>query len=402
MRLIRRSYLDTLIRVKGTPDIKVITGIRRSGKSKILKLFAEHIKETEPESNIIEIDYSLTKNASLKTQSALEEYIEKNRVDGVKNYLLIDEVQMCDGFECAISNFHAQEKFDIYITGSNAFLLSSDLATLFTGRSFEVKVFPFSYKEFLEYYKIPNSWDNFDRYVREGGMAGAYLYPDDEDKYEYIRSVYNALIVRDIKEKYNIKDERLIERVTNFLINNTSRETSILKITNTLNSNKIEATDKTVANYISHLCDAFMFYKVRRYDIGGRNYLSHSNKYYLADPVFKYALQGTKNMDYGATYENIVAIELLRRGYELYTGALYDSEIDFVAKKKDEVLYIQVSDNIDDPKTLEREARPLLNIRDAYPKIIVARTRHEEYQFEGVRIVDISEFLSDEKVSLSE
>ena len=403
MQLIKREYLDTLIRVKGTPDVKVITGIRRSGKSNILKLFLEHIRASEPDANIIEINYSLTEFTSLNTQPALEAYVEEHYVDGVKNYLLIDEVQMCDGFEKAINNFYEQEKFSIYITGSNAFLLSSDLATLFTGRSFEIEIFPFSYKEFLKYHGMSNTLDNFDRYVQEGGMAGAYLYDNEEDRYKYIQSVYKALIIRDIKKKHNIKDELLIERVTDFLINNTSKETSVLKITNTLKSKKVEASDKTIANYISYLCDAYLFYKVRRYDINGRNYLSHNNKYYLADPIFKYALQGTKNMDYGLTYENIVAIELLRRGYELYTGELYDNrEIDFVAKKKDELIYIQVSDNIDDPKTFDRETKPLLSIRDAYPKIVIARTRHEEYQYEGIRIIDIGEFLSGEKASAAD
>lgn len=399
MKLIKRSYLDSLIQVKGTPDIKVITGIRRSGKSKLLKLFVDYLQKAEPESNIIMINYGLSKNENLLTRKSLEAYVDKHYAKGVKNYILIDEVQMCEDFEGAINNFYEQEKYDIYITGSNAFLLSSDLATLFTGRTFEIEIFPFSYKEFLAYYNTSNAWDNFDRYVKEGGMAGSYLYSNDEDKYHYINSIYKTLIIRDIKKKYKIKDELLIEKITNFLIDNISNPTSILGITNTLNSNKTNVTDKTVGNYISYLCNAFMFYKVKRYDIAGKKYLYQNDKYYLADPVFKYAIQGTKNMDYGRTYENIVAIELLRRGYELYTGALYGKEIDFVAQKRDEKLYIQVSDDISGPEVFERETKPLLSIHDAYPKILIARTRHEEYQHEGIKIIDISEFLSEERVS---
>ncbi len=301
---------------------------------------------------------------------------------------------MCEGFEKTINGFHAEEKYDIYITGSNAFLLSSDLATLFTGRTFEIEVYPFSFKEYLEYYNYKDIQEAFDNYTKEGGMSGSYLYKAQEEKYQYISDVFNTLIVRDIKQKYNIKNADVLNNLNNYLIDNISNLTSSNNITNFLNSNNINITDKTIKNYIDYLCNAFAFYKVKRYDIKGKRYLSTQDKYYLADHSFKYAMLGTNNMDYGRTYENIVAIELLRRGYELYVGTLYNKEIDFVATKRNEKLYIQVSDNIDYYETLKREVEPLLQIRDAYPKVIIARTKHENYQYEGIQIYDIADWLN--------
>ncbi len=301
---------------------------------------------------------------------------------------------MCDGFEKTINGFHAEEKYDIYITGSNAFLLSSDLATLFTGRTFEIEVYPFSFKEYLEYYNYKDIQEAFDNYTKEGGMSGSYLYKTQEEKYQYISDIFNTLIVRDIKQKYNIKNADVLNNLNNYLIDNISNLTSSNNITNFLNSNNINITDKTIKNYIDYLCNAFAFYKVKRYDIKGKRYLSTQDKYYLADHSFKYAMLGTNNMDYGRTYENIVAIELLRRGYELYVGTLYNKEIDFVATKRNEKLYIQVSDNIDYYETLKREVEPLLQIRDAYPKIIISRTKHENYQYEGIQIYDIANWLA--------
>lgn len=225
-------------------------------------------------------------------------------------------------------------------------------------------------------------------------MAGSYLYDYAKRKYNYINDVYNALIVRDIQQKYNIQNVGLMDSLTEFMMDNISNLTSYRNVSNKLNENNLATNDKTIAVYINYLCDAFAFYKVRRYDIQGKKYLSSIDKYYLVDQTFKYAKLGKKNINYGRVYENIVAIELLRRGYEIYVGTLYNKEIDFVAMKQNEKLYIQVSDNIDEDKTLKREAEPLIQIRDAYPKIIIARTRHEDYQYEGIQIYDIANWLT--------
>ena len=336
----------------------------------------------------------MPKFEKLKEYHKLYEYISNNYIENKNNFILIDEVQMCDGFEKALNGLHAEEKYDIYITGSNAFLLSSDLATLFTGRTFEIEVYPFSFKEYLKYYNYNDFQEAFDKYTQEGGMSGSYIYKTQEEKYQYISDVFNTLIIRDIKQKYNIKNTDVLNNLNNYLIDNISNLTSSNNITHFLNSNKVNITDKTVKNYIDYLCNAFAFYKVKRYDIKGKKYLSTQDKYYLADHSFKYAILGTNNMDFGRTYENIVAIELLRRGYELYVGTMYQKEVDFIAKKRNENLYIQVSDYIGDDSTLKRETTPLLQIRDAYPKIIIARTRHEDYQYEGIQIYDIANWLA--------
>lgn len=393
MKLIKREYLKDLIDVIGTPDIKIITGVRRSGKSKLLEMFKNYIIENIKNYNIIGINFNLVKFDNLRDYISLNNHIEKQYIEGKNNFVLIDEVQMCKEFERTINSLHAEEKFDIYITGSNAFLLSSDLATLFTGRTYEIQIYPFSFKEFIEYFKYENIQDAFEKYVLEGGMSGSYIYNDVKQKYNYINEVYNALIVRDIQQKYNIQNIGLMDSLTEFLMDNVSNLTSYRKVANKLNENNINTNDKTISNYINYLCDAFAFYKIRRYDIQGKRYLSSVDKYYLVDQTFKYAKLGTKNMNYGRIYENIVAIELLRRGYEVYVGELYNAEIDFVAMKMNEKIYIQVSDNISDDKTFEREVRPLLKIKDAYPKMIISRTRHEDYQYEGIQIYDLANWL---------
>lgn len=394
MRLIERDfYLNKLKDVLGTPDIKVITGVRRSGKSKLLESFMTHVRETDPNANIIHINFNLNAYENLMEYHALNSYIENATIIGKNNFIMIDEVQMCAGFEKAINSLHASEKYDIYITGSNAFLLSSDLATLFTGRTFEIEIYPFSFREFMQYYDLTDQYAAFTRYIQEGGMAGSYLYKTPEAKYNYISDVFNTLIVRDIQRKYRIRNMPLMERLCDFLIDNISNLTSTRSVAAAFNSEQFKTNDRTISAYIKYLCNAFAFYKVRRYDIQGKRYLASNDKYYLSDHSFKYAKLGTKNADYGRMIENIVAIELLRRGYELYAGVLYKKEIDFVAIKRNEKLYIQVASSIDDPDTFQREVDPLLKIKDAYPKMILARTRQETYQYEGVQIMDVADWL---------
>ena len=394
MKLIERTdYLSKIINVVGTPDIKVITGVRRCGKSKLLEAFKQHIQTDIKNANIIHINFNLPEFEELTEYRPLYDYINAHFRDGADNFVLIDEIQMCKDFEKAINGLHASEKFDIYITGSNAFLLSSDLATLFTGRTFEIKVFPFSFAEYVKYFECTDPYVAFDRYIREGGMSGSYVYKDEQSKFDYIEEVFNTLIVRDIRTKYKIRNIALMDRLVDFLMDNISNLTSARSISDTFNSHRDTVNHKTVSAYMQYLCNAFAFYKIRRYDIKGKKYLSTNEKYYLSDHSFRYAKLGTKNMDYGRVLENIVAIELLRRGYEVYVGVLYKKEIDFVAVKRDEKIYIQVSDNITDEKTFHREVSPLLSIKDAYPKMLIARTQHDTYQYEGIKVIDFSNWL---------
>ena len=394
MKLIKRDfYLEKMKNVMGTPDIKVITGVHRSGKSKLLEAFKQYVIDNIPNANIIHINFNLEEFEKLKDYHALNTYIKNSYVEGADNFVLIDEVQLCPNFELTINSLHAQEKYDIYLTGSNAFLLSSDLATLFTGRTFEIKVYPFSFKEYLEYFQPSNIYEAFDNYTKEGGMSGSYLYHDLELKYDYIKEVFNTLILRDIRQKYKIRNTMLMDRLVDYLMDNVSNLTSVRNIADTFTSNKDKINHMTISSYIQYLCNAFAFYKIRRYDIHGKKYLSSNDKYYLSDHAFRYAKLGTKNLDYGRVVENIVAVELLRRGYEVYVGVLYKKEIDFVAIKRNEKIYIQVSDNISDSETFKREVSPLLQIKDAYPKMVIARTHHEQYDYEGITIIDIADWL---------
>jgi len=403
MKIIDRSkYLSTLINVMDTPDIKVITGIRRCGKSQLLLALIDYIKKKNSSANIIYINLQQLEFESLLEYHQLHEYVLSHYDRSVNNYLFVDEVQLCDGFEKAINSFHSQNILDIYITGSNAFLLSSDLATLFTGRTYTVEVFPFSFMEFLDYFDYKGIDEDFEEYVMTGGFAGSYLYKTVEEKYDYIKKdVYETIVTRELVQKYKIRNKEVLNGLVAYMIDNISNLMSSNNVTHYLRENNYSITHKTIGNYINYLCNAFVFYRAKRYDLRGKKYLATENKFYLCDHSIKYAVLGTRNIDYGRMYENIVYIELLRRGYDVYIGKLYKKEIDFVATKRSEQVYIQVSSYIEDEQVLKREAAPLLSIKDAYPKIIIARTHHDEYTYKGIKIVDIANWLVDNTASRS-
>jgi len=392
--IVRKNYLNRIIELKDTPDIKIITGIRRSGKSKLMQSYIEYLKTNYDNINIIFIDFMDLEFEEIKEYHALHSYVEQHYVAGKMNYLFVDEVQMCPKFELAINSLYSKGKYDIYVTGSNAFLLSADLATLFTGRYIEIHVFPFSFQEYCEYYSDVSDKDKlFDEYSFKGGLAGSYLYPNDRDRVTYIKEVYETIVTRDLVQKYALPDTTVLQRLSEFLMDNISNLTSPNKVSQLLNANNVSTTHVTVRKYIKYLCNAFVFYDIKRYDIRGKRYLESSEKFYLCDTGIRYAILGSRNMDYGRVYENMVCIELLRRGYDVYVGKLYQKEIDFVAQRGSEKIYIQVSDNISAQETFEREYSPLLQIRDAYPKMIIARTRHPKYSYEGIMIYDIAEWL---------
>ena len=393
----RDKYLQRIIELNGTPDIKIITGIRRSGKSKLMQAYIEYLKSHVDNCNIIYIDFMDLAFEEIKEYHALHAYVEAQYQANKTNYLFVDEVQMCPQFELAINSLYAKEKYDIYLTGSNAFLLSADLATLFTGRYIEIHVFPFSFSEYCRYYEETKDIDQlFEDYTIKGGLAGSYAYKTEKDRINYIKEVYETIVTRDLVQKYALPDTLVLQRLSEFLMDNVSNLTSLNKVSQLLTASNTQTNHVTVGKYIRYLCNAFVFYDVKRYDIRGRKYLESSEKFYLCDTGIRYAILGSRNMDYGRMYENMVCIELLRRGYDVYVGKLYQKEIDFVVQKGDEKVYIQVSDNIAAPDTFERECRPLLQIRDAYPKMILARTRHPKYSYEGIDIYDVADWLLQE------
>ncbi|MBQ8089705.1 MAG: ATP-binding protein [Pyramidobacter sp.] len=395
MNLIDRpEYMQRLLDLTGTPDIKIITGIRRCGKSELMKAYIRRIAEVQPEANIIFVDFFDLKYEALKEYHALYDYIESHYVLGKQNFVFVDEVQLCDKFELAVNSLHRSRKYDLYLTGSNAFLLSSDLTTLFTGRYVEIHVFPFSFAEYCRYYADDTDTAKlFDEYVIKGGLAGSYEYRTELDRVHYLRDVYDTIINRDLVAKYKLPDTATLEHLAEFMMDNISNLTSPNNIAETLSADVVATNHKTVGNYIRYLCDAFVFYGVRRYDIRGKKYLKTSVKYYLSDTGIRFARLGRRNLDYGRMYENIVCIELMRRGYEVYVGKLYQKEVDFVALRGDEKIYIQVSDDLSRRETFERECDPLLRIKDAYPKMILANTKHETYDYEGIKIHNLANWL---------
>lgn len=394
MKLIKRAiYLSKLTSLLGTPDIKIITGVRRAGKSQLLQAFRD-LLSPQKDINIIFIDLSDLGNESLLEYHALNEHVLSHTVEGADNVLMIDEVQECKGFERVINSLHNKGMYDIYLTGSNAFLLSSDLATLFTGRQMEISVYPFSFSEFLAYY--PDSADNesmLDRYMVEGGLAGSYVYRTEADRVSYIREVFETILVRDLVQKFNLNEPTVLRHLAEYLMDNISNLTSPHRASVQLVQNKVATNHVTAANYIDHLIHAFLFHAVKRYDIRGKKYLATNEKYFLCDLGFRYAVLGRRNMDYGRACENLVYLELRRRGYDVYVGKIKNLEIDFIAMRGSEKTYIQVSDSIADPLTFEREMAPFAMLRDGYPRMLIARTRNPESDYEGVRIVNLSDWL---------
>ena len=390
----RTKYLNRIIELNGTPDIKIITGIRRSGKSKLMQAYIDYLKNHFKDVNIIFIDFMDLAYEEIKEYHALHSYVETHYQAGKTNYLFVDEVQMCPKFELAVNSLHSKGKYDIYVTGSNAFLLSADLATLFTGRYIEIHVFPFSFAEYCQYYENVEDKDKmFDMYTVQGGLAGSYPYKTEKDRTNYIKEAYETIVTRDLVQKYSLPDTLVLQRLSEFLMDNISNLTSPNKVSQILTAGNTATNHVTVGRYIKYLCNAFVFYDIKRYDIRGKKYLESTEKFYLCDTGIRYAVLGGRNMNYGRVYENIVCIELLRRGYDVYVGKLYQKEIDFVAQKGSEKIYIQVRDNISGQETLVRECSPLLQIRDAYPKMIIARTKHPKYSYEGIEIYDIADWL---------
>lgn len=394
IRIPRPIYLERLKALRGKPDIKVITGVRRCGKSELLKAYIAYLKQEDAAGNIMYVDLMDLENEKLQEYHALYQYFTSHYRTGVNNYVFVDEVQLCNGFEKAINSLYAKGCYDIYITGSNAFMLSSDLATLFTGRYLDIHILPFSFAEYLSYYNGQDMDESFERFITQGGMAGSYVYDTEQDRTSYLNGVFDTIITRDLRQKYRLPDDTVLLKTADYLLDNIGNLVSANKISDTLTSNKTKTNHVTISNYIEYLCRAFLFYRIQRYDIKGKKYLNTIEKYYMVDAGFRFARLGKRNMDYGRLYENMVALELLRRGYSIYVGKLYQKEIDFVAMNAEHKLYIQVSDDISSPATLHREISPLLSIRDAYPKWIIARTKHPAYDQDGVHIIDLARWLA--------
>lgn len=396
--VIRKQYLNRLIEAKDTEFIKVITGVRRSGKSTLLLMFKDHLLNNNvKEENIIHINFESARYDEIKNYKDLYNYV-KSKLSKGKNYILLDEVQNIDSWEKTVNSINVDFNVDIYITGSNAYLLSSELATLLSGRYIEIKMYPLSFKEFLEFnnYDMTKIEDKFNEYLKYGGLPAITHIKDKPDLImTYLNDIYNTIVKKDVLERNKINDIALLENIIRYISSNIGSQISANKISDYLNSNKIvkKSNHQTVDNYLKMLENAFIVYKAERSDIKSKNILKTLGKYYIADTGLRNIILGFRNIDEGHLLQNVIYLELLRRGYKVSIGKTLDYEVDFVAENVNEIKYYQVSQSIKDEKVKMRELRSLESISDNYEKTILTMDKTINNDYNGIKVVNIIDFL---------
>ena len=396
--VIRKQYLNRLIEAKDTEFIKVITGVRRSGKSTLLLMFKDHLLNNNvKEENIIHINFESARYDEIKNYKDLYNYV-KSKLSKGKNYILLDEVQNIDSWEKTVNSINVDFNVDIYITGSNAYLLSSELATLLSGRYIEIKMYPLSFKEFLEFnnYDMTKIEDKFNEYLKYGGLPAITHIKDKPDLImTYLNDIYNTIVKKDVLERNKINDIALLENIIRYISSNIGSQISANKISDYLNSNKIveKSNHQTVDNYLKMLENAFIVYKAERSDIKSKNILKTLGKYYIADTGLRNIILGFRNIDEGHLLKNVIYLELLRRGHKVSIGKTLDYEVDFVAENVNEKKYYQVSQSIKDEKVKMRELRSLESISDNYEKTILTMDKTINNDYNGIKVVNIIDFL---------
>lgn len=396
--IIRENYLNLLIDAKDTEFIKVITGVRRSGKSTLLLMFKNYLLDNNiDEKNIIHINFESAMYDDIKDYKDLYNEI-KNKISNEKMYILLDEVQNVDKWEKAINSLNIDFNVDIYITGSNAYLLSSELATLLSGRYIEIKMYPLSFKEFLKFnnYDETNLEDKFNEYLKYGGLPAITQIKDKNNLImSYLNDIYNTIVKKDIIERNNIKDIALLENIVKYISSNIGSSISANKISDYLNSNKLveKANHQTIDNYLKMLENAFIVYKADRSDIRSKALLKTLGKYYIADTGLRNIVLGFRNIDEGHLLENVVYLELLRRGYRVNIGKTLDYEVDFVAENTEELKYYQVTKSLLDDNVKDREIRSLESISDNYEKTILTMDKTINKDYNGIKVKNIIDFL---------
>ena len=396
--IIREKYLNKMIMLKDTEFIKVITGLRRSGKSTLMLMYKDYLLNNQvKEDNIIYINFESAMYDDIKNYKDLYQFV-KDKIRKDKIYLLLDEVQNVESWEKAINSFKVDFDIDIYITGSNAYLLSSELSTLLSGRYIEIKMYPLSFKEFLIFnnYDTINIEDKFNEYLKYGGLPAITLIKNnDELVLSYLNDIYNSIVKKDIIDRNNLKNTTLLENIIKYLANNIGSPISSTKISNYLNSNKItpNCNHQTIDNYLNMLEKSYIIYKADRTDIKDKSVLKTLGKYYISDTGIRNIILGFRNINEGHLLENVVYLELLRRGYKVSIGKNYEYEVDFVAENPNEIIYLQVSLSITDEKVKDREIRSLENIKDNYEKIILTMDKTINQDFNGIKVMNIIDWL---------
>lgn len=389
----RPLYINTLRSMKDTQLIKVLSGVRRSGKSTILELFAQGLRSdgVDPE-QIQMINFEDLANADLLDYKSLHDSITSALVPGKMNYIFLDEIQQVPHFERAVDSLFNKGNVDLYITGSNAFRLSGELATLLSGRSVTIPVLPLSFAEYWSSCQGGDEYSAFQEYLERGGFPYATQINDDHTYKAYVDGILASVLIKDVLSRHTLANSTLLERLARFLTDSSGSLVSIKKIADTLTSMGEKTTSATVASYLTSLTDAFLFYRCDRLDIRSKRYLSTHAKYYPVDQALRRALLGRKRPDHGHRLEGVVYIELLRRGYEVYIGNIQNLEVDFVAQKDGITEYYQVTQSVAQQEVYEREVAPFLLIRDNYRKILLSED-HGSYNDRGLEQHNIVEWL---------
>ena len=396
----RKEYLDRLLLWREKQIIKVITGVRRCGKSTLLALYIDYLKETGVTNDqIVSINLEDVDNEHLLNYKALHDSVRDRLCKDKFTYVFIDEVQQCPQYEKAIDSLFIKANVDVYITGSNAHMLSGELATLLSGRYVEIRMLPLSFAEYLTFIGPENRSINldFNEYLRHGSFP--YVPTIKHDKSiirDYIDGIYNSILIKDVSKREGISDVSVLEGIVKTLCGSIGSPVSVKKISDTINSSGRRISVNTVDRYIRALTDSYMFYKVDRYDIKGRQVLKTLGKYYIVDTGLRELLVSSSSADSGHLLENIVYLELLRRGYKVYIGKLAEKEVDFVSLRSDGISYFQVAASTLDENTLRRELEPLQRIADNHPKFLLTLDDFiPNANYDGIRKLSVIDWLTD-------
>lgn len=393
----REEYLEELKKWKDKDLIKVITGIRRCGKSTLFELYINYLKSIGVKDNhIISINLEFPEY-DFKDYKELYSYVNEKIVDDDMYYVFLDEVQAIDKFEKAVDGLYVKKNVDEYITGSNAYLLSGELSTLLSGRYIEIKMLPLSFKEYANYYSSESRERLYLKYINNSSMPYALKLDSQDEIDKYLDSIYNTIIIKDVATRKKISDATILRNISEFMFSSVGSLLSVKKIADTLTSNGRPISVHTVESYLNTLVESFVFNKVSRYDIKGKQYLQSGDKYYATDITMRYALLGRKNVDLGHILENVVYLELLRRGYKVYVGKSGDKEIDFIAENSKGTVYFQVAYTVRDENALKRELSALESINDHYPKFILTMDLDPEIDYNGIRKINVLDWLLGEE-----
>lgn len=395
-RIERKQYLDKLIAFREKQLIKIITGVRRCGKSTLMEIYQNYLREQGVTAEqIVAVNFEDYDYYELRNPKALHSYLKERLVPGKTTYIFLDEIQHCEEFPRVVDSLYIKKGIDLYITGSNAYMLSSEIATLISGRYVEIKMLPLSFREYVDSTGNTNDLSRkYTSYLENSSFPYALeLVDQPKEIKDYLDGIYNTIVVKDIAKRHKIPDTMMLESVARFVFDNIGSQLSTKKIADTMTSEGRKIDVKTVEKYLKALMESYIVYQAKRYSVKGRQYLKTLEKYYVVDIGLRYMLLGSRSTDVGHILENVIYLELLRRGYDVYVGKIDELEVDFVAMEAKKIIYFQAAATVRDQKTLQRELTPLQKITDHYPKFILTLDEDPEADYDGIRRVNALDWL---------